>query len=328
MKKILIITFSTDNECIAMVTNALEAKNAEVYRFNSNLYPTEIQLSIDETSNDRKYIITLPEGILDADDITAVWYRRLRLAHGLPDNMDPQLRTPSVNESRGVFLGFLDSIDTFVLDNYRKIRYAAHKQVQLKIARKVGLEIPRTLMTNKPEDVRAFFPTCKHGMITKMLSSFAVYEDDIEKVVFTNLVDESDLDDLDGLALCPMTFQENIPKKLELRITIIGNKIFTASIDSQSSSKAKNDWRRDGVGLLEAWEKHQLPPEIKTKLLQLMDQFQLNYGAIDMILTPDNRYVFLEINPGGEFFWLELKQPHFPLSQAFADVLLGEAPRR
>jgi MvdD family ATP-grasp ribosomal peptide maturase len=328
MKKILIITFSTDNECISMVTEALKAKNAEVFRFNSDLYPTEIQLSINETSDSYKYIITLPEGEVDTADITAVWYRRLRLAHGLPDNMDPQLRTPSVNEARGVFLGYLDSLDAFVFDNYRKIRYAAHKQIQLQTARKVGLEIPRTLMTNKPEDVRAFFPTCKHGMITKMLSSFAVYEDDIEKVVFTNLVDEKDLDDLDGLALCPMTFQENIPKKLELRVTVIGNKIFTASIDSQSNIKAKNDWRRDGIGLIDAWEIHQLPLEIETKLLQLMDVFKLNYGAIDMILTPDNRYVFLEINPGGEFFWLELNNPKFPLSRSIAEVLLEEVPHR
>jgi D-alanine-D-alanine ligase-like ATP-grasp enzyme len=59
-----------------------------------------------------------------------------------------------------------------------------------------------------------------------------------------------------------------------------------------------------------------------------MEVFGLNYGAVDMILTPDDRYVFLEINPAGEFFWLELKNPKFPVSAAIADVLLGEAPRR
>jgi len=62
--------------------------------------------------------------------------------------------------------------------------------------------------------------------------------------------------------------------------------------------------------------------------LHLMDYFGLNYGAVDMIVTPDNRHIFLEINPAGEFFWLEAYNPKFPISRAIADVLLGEGFRR
>jgi glutathione synthase/RimK-type ligase-like ATP-grasp enzyme len=58
-----------------------------------------------------------------------------------------------------------------------------------------------------------------------------------------------------------------------------------------------------------------------------MDYFELNYGAIDIIVTPDNRHIFLEVNPAGEFFWLE-RCPGLPISKALADVLLGRAPRR
>jgi glutathione synthase/RimK-type ligase-like ATP-grasp enzyme len=58
-----------------------------------------------------------------------------------------------------------------------------------------------------------------------------------------------------------------------------------------------------------------------------MDYFVLNYGAIDIIVTPDGRHVFLEINPVGEFFWLE-RRPGLPVSDAIADVLLGLARRR
>ena len=58
-----------------------------------------------------------------------------------------------------------------------------------------------------------------------------------------------------------------------------------------------------------------------------MDRLDLNYGAIDIIVTPDGRHVFLEINPVGEFFWLELR-PGFAISDAIADVLLGKCARR
>jgi len=328
MNKVLIITFSEDNECIDLVETAVKEKKGKTYRFNTDLYPTGIQLSLAENNKKKRVAISGPEGELKLEDITAIWYRRVRLGDKIPQAMDPELRKASILEARTVFFGFLESVDTFVLDRVSKIRTASHKQLQLQIARKVGLEIPRTLTTNKPGEVREFFSTCKQGMITKMLSSFSVYEGEKEKVVFTNLVKEEDLQDLEGLSYCPMTFQENVPKELELRITIVGNQVFAASLDSQASQLAQNDWRKDGLGLIDSWEAYSLPPGIATKLLELMNCFGLNYGAVDMIVTPDNKHVFLEINPAGEFFWLELHKPKFPISRAIADVLLGESPRR
>src|SRR5438552_7295128 len=116
-----------------------------------------------------------------------------------------------------------------------------------------------------------------------------------------------------------MTFQENIPKALELRATVVGDRTFTASIDSQGSEAAQNEWRKDGVALLRDWKEYELPPFVKERLLRLMDYFGLNYGAVDFILTPDGRHVFLEVNPAGEFFWLE-NCPGLPISSAIADV--------
>lgn len=311
-----------------MVKTAVKEKKGETYRFNTDLFPTGIQLSLVENNKKKRVVISGPEGELNLEDITGIWYRRVRLGDKIPEAMDPELRKASILEARTVFFGFLESVNTFVLDRVSKIRIASHKQLQLQTAKKLGLEIPRTLTTNKPEEVREFFTTCKNGMITKMLSSFSVYEGDKEKVVFTNLVKPGDLEDLGGLSYCPMTFQENVPKKLELRITIVGNQVFAASLDSKASQLAQNDWRKDGLGLIDSWEAYSLPPGTETKLLKLMDYFGLNYGAVDMIVTPENRHVFLEINPSGEFFWLEFHTPKFPISRAIADVLLKEGLRR
>jgi glutathione synthase/RimK-type ligase-like ATP-grasp enzyme len=78
---------------------------------------------------------------------------------------------------------------------------------------------------------------------------------------------------------------------------------------------------------MQEWKPYELPPDVNDRLLRLMDRFGLNYGAIDIIVTPEKRHVFLEVNPVGEFFWLE-RCPGLGISSAIADVLLGRAPRR
>jgi glutathione synthase/RimK-type ligase-like ATP-grasp enzyme len=235
---------------------------------------------------------------------------------------------PSVEESRRTFFGMLNSLDVFHMDDFHKIRKSEVKQLQLKLAEQYGLKTPKTLITNNPDEVRKFYNNCKNGIISKMQASFAIYENDEENVVFTNELKESDLKNLEDLIYCPMQFQEKIDKKIELRATIIGNQVFTASINSQANEESKIDWRKQGIEMVNDWKKHDLPKEIEKKLLKMMDFYKINYGAADFIVTPQNEYYFLEINPAGEFFWLEKSNPHFPLSSAIADVLLGNVQRR
>jgi glutathione synthase/RimK-type ligase-like ATP-grasp enzyme len=124
-----------------------------------------------------------------------------------------------------------------------------------------------------------------------------------------------------------MTFQERLPKALELRVTVVGNRVMAAAIDSQALPRAREDWRREGVALIEAWQPYTLPEPVQTRVLKLMDALGLNYGAFDFIVTPEGRHVFLEVNPSGEFMWL-MHYPGLPIAEALADVLAGQAARR
>ncbi|MEW6731466.1 MAG: MvdD family ATP-grasp ribosomal peptide maturase [Acidobacteriota bacterium] len=324
---VLIITKSDDNESIDFVTDSIKERGGTVFRFDTDRFPTEIRLIAQYSKTRERLTLADKEAEFDLNDLSAVWYRRLNVAGKIPTTIAPDLRNTSLLESRTTVLGFIASIKAFHLDQIRRVQHANNKQLQLQVAREFGLETPRTLITNSPEAVREFANTCENGVITKMLSSFAIYENGMEKVVFTNPLTAQDLEDLDGLRFCPMTFQERVPKRLELRVTIVGNRIFAASIDSQSFERARDDWRRDGVAMVNEWKPYELPPEVEEKLLKLMDYFGLNYGAIDIILTPDGRHIFLEINPAGEFFWLE-KSPGLPISKTLAEVLLGLLHRR
>jgi MvdD family ATP-grasp ribosomal peptide maturase len=317
---ILIITHSQDNESIPLVMDAIAQQGGTAFRFDTDRFPTEIQLEIYYSQQSQQVILTTEQDRLNLSEVSAIWYRRIGVGGRIPTSMNAQLRHASVQESRATLQGMIASHKAFHLDPVGQIRRAENKQLQLQVARELGIEIPRTLITNQPQAVQEFATDCEHGLMTKMLSSFAIYEEGQEKVVFTNPVPPEALHDLDGLRFCPMTFQENIPKALELRTIIVGQQVFTAAIDSQQQEGARHDWRRRGVALLDAWQHYVLPQAIEEKLLKLMAHFQLNYGALDLILTPAGRHVFLEVNPVGEFFWLE-RCPGLPISAAIADLL-------
>jgi glutathione synthase/RimK-type ligase-like ATP-grasp enzyme len=327
MKKVLLITHNKENQCAETVSEAIRRKGGIPVRFNTDEYPGSSSLTVEFRDDEWKMILENNQGTFNLMEFESLWYRRIRIGNQVTSILEEKFLNASVEESRRTFFGMLASLDVFHLDHFLKIRRAENKQLQLKLAHQLGIKIPKTLITNTSEPVKDFFPHCSTGMITKMQAAFAIYENGVENVVFTNTISEGLLEELDGIEYCPMTFQENIEKKLELRITVVGNKVFAASIDSQRSALARDDWRKQGIEMINDWEKFDLPRDVETKLLKLMDNIQLNYGAIDMILTHSDELYFLEVNPVGEFFWLE-NNPGFPVSDALADLLLNPAGRR
>jgi glutathione synthase/RimK-type ligase-like ATP-grasp enzyme len=324
---VLIVTHSTDNECVEMVTRALERRGESCFRLDTDLFPGTIDLRVRISGEARSIELQRDGRTVELGALTAAWHRRLAVGRTIPATLERQVRAASIAESRRVLHGLLASLTCFVLDPWGRIRLAEAKQLQLELARGVGLDVPRTLVTNDPDAVRDFWDDCGGRVVAKMMASFAIHEDGQEKVVFTNPLAEQDLAALEGLRLCPMTFQERLEKALELRVTVVGGRIFTAAIDSSAMERSRTDWRREGLALMGSWKAHALPAGVERGLLALMDALGLNYGAADFIVTPEGRHVFLELNPAGEFFWLE-RENGFPISEALADVLLGRAGRR
>jgi len=325
---VLIITKSDDNDCVPSVIRAIEARGGRAIRFDTDRFPTELTLEV-RCEGPGRHVRLHGDGI-DADltQVGAVWYRRTRFGGRLPDTMDKQYKRAAVREIEATIIGMLASLDAFKLDPLPLVRLAGNKQLQLQIAHDVGLEIPATLITSDADAVRSFYAGNKGGTVAKMLSSFAIFDEEgREQVVFTTPLKPENLRSLERLRLCPMTFQAMVPKQLELRTTVVGDRLFTAAIDSQATERASVDWRREGEALVDQWKPYDLPSDVRQGVLRLMNHFGLNYGAIDIIVTPDDRHVFLEVNPVGEFFWLE-SCPGFAIGEALADVLLDRAPRR
>lgn len=324
--KVLIITRSQDNASVQMVTRELTKAGASVVRFDTDLYPQDVQVRSHYFGTDQRIAVRTPSGLLDLHDVDAVWYRRFSAGNRLPDTLGDTLNTCR-EESRLALYGTIVSLDCFHLDPIQKVRGTDYKELQLREAARRGLEIPPTVITNDPQAVLEFSSQTKGNIVAKMQGHFAIYREGQENVVFTNKLKPEDLKNLDGLRYAPMIFQEAVPKKLELRVTVVGTNVFAAAIDSQKSERAQTDWRRDGVDLIEDWMPHQLPKELERKLLELVSYFGLNYAAADFILTPDNRYVFLEVNAAGEWFWLE-QVCKLGIAKAISDVLTQPRSRR
>ncbi|MGS2762104.1 MvdC/MvdD family ATP grasp protein [Sinomicrobium sp. M5D2P9] len=328
MQKILIITHSKDNASIAAVSGFLKESGAQVIRFNVDEYPLKYRLSSRFENSAWQVFLDVDENRESLHDITAVWYRRSHnLAAGLQNILEGTYLTSAQKEIRRTLFGMLESMPCFQIDRFSKYRRLDSKEEQMKIASSLGLRIPDTCITNNPEEARDFVRSHPQGTIVKMQSSFAIYREGKEHVVFTNVVSEKDLDAIDTLQYCPMQFQEKLEKARELRVTIVGNAVFTYAIDSAKLENAKIDWRREGNTLLSQWEPYALPEDIREKLLRLMDVYEVNYGAIDIIVTPQDEYYFLEINAAGEYLWLD-RLANGAISEHLARVLTGEAYRR
>lgn len=324
---VLIITRSDDNHCVDTVMDKLAAHGRKTFRFDSDRFPGEVLLSERHDSNGD--IITLDDPAqgkrLDLSDVSAVWYRRLAVAGKLDPAIAPELRHPATLESGTVIGGLLASMTAFCLDPVHKVKRASNKALQLRVARECGLLIPATLTTNNLAEARRFWDRCEGKLISKMLSSFAVYDEaGREQVVFTNRFTEEDMSALDSLDLCPITLQEEIPKRLELRATVVGGQVFCAAVDSAAMDGAGIDWRRRGLALCDAWLPYELPAAVSDALLAMTRYLGLHYGAADLIVHPDGRHLFLELNPAGEFFWLD---GMLPLTDTLADLLAGNGRR-
>jgi glutathione synthase/RimK-type ligase-like ATP-grasp enzyme len=328
MEKVLIITHSNDNECIEVVSKKLREYNAVPIRFIVDEYPLKYSLSSCYENNEWKVYLDYQGVRVSIHDISALWYRRSHnLGSGLSGILEGEYLASVHGEVRATLFGMLESLNCFQIGKFSQYRRLDSKEEQMKIASHLGLKIPETCITNNPEEAKRFIKERPNGVISKMQSSFAINKDGVENVVFTNVMKEEDLENIDTLQYCPMQFQEKLEKAVELRVTIVGDQVFSFAIDSQKLDNAKVDWRREGVVLLYDWKPYELPLDVKEKLLQMMDIYQVNYGAIDIIVTPENEHYFLEINSAGEFFWLD-RLIDGAISDQIAKVLIGKANRR
>lgn len=244
---------------------------------------------------------------LDLEDVACAWWRR-------PSPIETPAEQPASKwvqgENRAGVNGLLACLPW--LNHPDVIRRAEHKPVQLTTAAITGLTVPPTLLTNDPNEVRAFAKE-HETLIYKPLNTGLLDEC---RIIYASRVD---LDRLDGVTLAMNMFQVEVPKDHELRVTIVDGQVFAARIDALTDA-GRQDWRADYKNL--SYTVAELPAKVITQLRYFMARMNLRFAAIDMIVTPDGRHVFLEANPNGQWAWIE-DETGLPIAAAIADALEG-----
>lgn len=177
---------------------------------------------------------------------------------------------------------------------------------ELSIAKGIGLKIPQTILTTNVEDALDFYRKYNGRVISKRYKKADLIYKNTRVAFPTTPVSLRDLGFINHIRNSPTLFQEYIPKKKELRVTIIGNKTVAAEIDSQKTHRTRHDWRHYDLKRT-TYRHYTLPNEIHEKLVRLIKELGLNYATADFVITPNDEYIFLEINPSGQYEWIENK---------------------
>lgn len=202
---------------------------------------------------------------------------------------------------------------------------ASHKLEQLSSAQSIGLLVPDTLVTHDEQQLLDFAARHPRGIITKPMATGYVKrpDDQMDSLIYTNVVSADHLSHLDDLGTCPTLFQELIEKRSDVRINILDYTVHAVELIAKEADGAQRcDIRRNNMDDV-AYRPIAIPRPIQEKLMALLVQYNLRFAAIDMAITVDGQWYFFEINPNGQWAWLDLVAGT-NIADAFVDVLGAE----
>ncbi|MEZ9575319.1 RimK family alpha-L-glutamate ligase [Vibrio sp. 10N.261.55.F4] len=185
------------------------------------------------------------------------------------------------------WLSFLKSIyyrlDRKWLSSPTNIALAEDKPRQLLLASSLGFNVPQGIITNDVFTVMA--RTANENLIAKPLRQ-ALLKEKNESVVFTSQIPTLTPEYDESIGFAPSIYQQEISKKYDVRVTVVGDKVFPVAIWSQTSEKTKVDWRQGGrIDLLH--EHIDIPDDLKMKCIRLVRSLNLRFGAIDLVCDLD-----------------------------------------
>jgi hypothetical protein len=303
------------------VEQRLRERGLQMIRIDPEDFPVRMGLSVSfSAEGEPRIVLRTDSATFDMAEIAAVWYRRPNPPMPHPELEDDLVRRFVEEECLLFVRDVLSLLDCPWVPAERSVLQRAHlKALQLKVAGTLGFELPPTLITNRPEDFLDFYREHGGNIVSKLAETAFGKTFSATCWRYTEPVSTRDVGYSRAIRYCPTIFQAYVPKRLELRITVVGREAFAAEIHSQQVNHTRHDWRRyDFHETL--YRVHELPPDIRRCCVRLVEELGLSYGTIDMVLTPDERYVFLEINPNGQYLWIE-DETGLPISDSICDLL-------
>ncbi len=299
----------------ALVIDELKRRGVPVVRMDVAWFPAQVTLAATLDGGGWGGRLHLGGRTVDLAAIRAAYYRKPG-NHWGSDRLSPQERIIAEREARLGFGGLLFSLPVFWLPHPARVADTEYKPAQLAAVRRAGLTVPDTLITNKPAEARAFAERHGWNVVYKTFTPVTVTRDGADHHAYTTQVTPELLDD-EAVRYTAHLFQQRVDKTHDVRLVVVGDQMFAIEIHSP-----EGDWRRSYDR--NTYRVCGVPDEVAAGMRALLETFGLNFAAADFAVDRDGRWWFLDLNPNGQWAWLE-QATGAPISSAVADLLARHA---
>ena len=313
---LLVVTNKTDLACDYLILR-LKEKHIPFTRLNTEDFGAKYGVDLSIRAGRPDFTIRFSHGVtLTPAMIDAVYFRQ-PIAPEPPEDLcapDRAFAKQEIGEQLRSLWRFIDHRKW--INHPRNLWLASNKLEQLSVANTIGFTTPDTLVTCSRQSLTTFFARHDHQVIGKAVKHGFSYHDDTATLATTQRLGSSYLDRFTDYAVVPMIYQNEVPKIFDVRVTIVGDDVFATAIHSQVYRETEVDWR--SMTACDITLHHQriaLPPAVTDSCRQMTRHFDLKYSAIDLVLGTDGVFYFLEMNPNGQWAWIE-QETGYPIRDA------------
>lgn len=320
---LLIVTNKTDLASDYLILR-LEEFNVPFHRLNTEDYLHKYEINLGLSNNGINSSINYYNGkIIRISDINGVYFRQ-----PIIPELNSRVAEKDFNFAQRETLELLRSLwrlidENLWLNHPKNLLLANNKVDQLQKAVEIGFKIPETCISTDKNVIEKFYNYYNGGIIIKAIKHGFYKGKNKVQIVPTQKVKVKLIENIQEYAKIPAIFQERIEKLYDIRVTVIGQDVYATAIHSQDHEDTKTDWcamdLRDDIDLIHT--KYDLPEKIKKFCLEITNKFNLNFSAIDLIYSKDKDYYFLEMNPNGQWGWIEDKVG-FPIRDSIINYLM------
>lgn len=317
-KCVLILSRSLDLETDIVCIELLR-KGIDYVRLNAEDVPHKLIMTNSlEQDLDTEYQISLDSVITNLSDISAVWLRNFD--YGLIHSNNIDLSTSFIYQQWSHALRILyNTLECGWINRLEATEKANNRIQQLTHAKQVGFNIPSTLITNDPKSAHSFYGKHDGDIIVKVLHHHDIEIKNKVYSIYSHVVTEKDLSKFKDLIYAPCVLQKRIHNCSEIRVTVIKDKAFSVKLGSEELALKSADMHRIPVSTIPK-NTIQLKKEDELRCIKLIDSLGLLYGAIDLLIDKDGKLFFLEVNPTGDWLWIE-HQTNVPITSSVVNLI-------
>jgi glutathione synthase/RimK-type ligase-like ATP-grasp enzyme len=321
-KQVLILTRRFDPEA-ARVSIKLLAKGIDSVRVNVEDIADDMKVryKINDISGP-KCEFTVGNRSINTSNFPVIWLRDFDstiINFNIGENYDKFTQRFCFEQWNDSLQILKDSLKSEWINRPESNLYASNRLRQLSLARDVGLKIPSTIITNDPEAAGEFYQDHNGRVVMKAVHHHGVEVEGKIYSMYTRTLTEECLAKIDDLIYAPCILQERLEKKSELRVTVVGNIIFAAELETRSLSNNYDDLHRFPIAEIPK-KAVNLDKMLEDCCLKMMKSLGLRYGAFDFIIDMNNQAHFLEINLTGDWYWIE-HETKLPITDAMVNLM-------